>query len=297
MGNGAVNRTFSTLFFRPQDNILGQNVESFQFLTDGIQISNLQLRDLHEIFKSVSKGNFATIDSCLEYFDITLTPCSFKIFGHMQCFGHTKLCFLEFMIGIWNFLTIRDEDMKALIFFAFDIDSQLVKDDNSKELRKFIEAIHFCDDDIVERLEIATAFKTVLEKGDKQHIEALIENASVQKQRVLLQSRSSVDTEDPLRLEAMLVTPVLNMQVRLRKFIYGETAWRKFSYKRLALHDFSDISSIDDLKASVRAILVKQMAITAVETHSNRITFPVKPKPQPNTPPAQTGIAKTASSG
>lgn len=238
----------------------GQNEQSISFLKDSLHFSDSQLKFLlHTFNKSKCATNsLLKLENFLHYMKLTATPFNFRALGNMQSTHTPDLNFLEFVVGLWNFMTLKDADMKKFVFLIFNLNSSIM---TPEMLQTVIETIYFVEDledtniaNISTKLSTKLNYLSSLDSGNSTHLAAASPQTHPAKKHVLLQSFSSVCTDDLSALDGMVISPVMNLQNYLQKSIFGEQIWREIMETRLTSTRYQDIDSMMDLQQVVKDV-------------------------------------------
>ena len=120
-------------------------------------------------------------------------------------------------------------------------------------LQTVIETIYFVED--LEDTNIANISTKLSSKLNYlSYVAATSPQTHRPKKHVLLQSFSSVCTEDLSALDGMVISPVMNLQNYLQKSIFGEQIWREMMKTRLTSTRYQNIDLIMDLQQVVKDV-------------------------------------------
>lgn len=141
---GGANVKFRKYIFVPDSREPGQNEESILFLKETLLFSNSQLRVLHGMFRKskCATNDMLSLKNCLQNMKLAMTPFNYRALGNMQPNHASDLNFLEFVVGLWNFMTLTDADMKAFVFLIFNLNSTIM---TPELLQIVVETIHFVE--------------------------------------------------------------------------------------------------------------------------------------------------------
>jgi hypothetical protein len=161
----------------------------------------------------------------LFYFEIEETPCNFILFSHLVGGTKPQLSFVEFVMTMWNFLTIPQEDVALFLLTVCCINKSLHSD--PKAILHLIHLIHFCENDLKDRLDEVRSFSTIM--GDPCSIQIY------SRQRKQTISVDDVNEDNMKQLIGMLTSPFMNLQNRLWKKILGVKNWMHLCEERKTL--------------------------------------------------------------
>jgi hypothetical protein len=257
------------------DNIFGRSVESVEYLKSSqYNFSHSDLKSLLEIFKRIDSDSkhVISVKSILRYFNIECTPCNHRILSHLK--ADLKpiqyLSFIEFVITIWNFLTLPMDEIKIFILAAFNIKS--TNEDDPKGLLLFVNLIHFVDSiDFEYRLEQINQMNDLLENNISLSSLPLIENPSYNRKMIR-------DTDSVIVLDGMLVTPILSLQIRMSKLILGKKYWiGKMEHRCSLPREYNSRETIIYLRQSIVEIISQDQFIARMNArHTKRSTTIIK---------------------
>mmetsp|Transcript_25153 Transcript_25153/g.37068 ORF Transcript_25153/g.37068 Transcript_25153/m.37068 type:complete len:426 (-) Transcript_25153:402-1679(-) len=221
--------------FTTDDLIFGRSQESASLLYT-LGMTKDTMDTLFTAFSDMDSNSTNTIrmDEFLNYFKIEMTSFNMFLFG---LFGVQKggyLNFLEYVIAIWNFLTVQKSLISTLVFYLYD-----------RRKCGYIEA--------QEVIELMNAIHT------KKSL----------RQRVLIHLQSnlqtSTDTYSQKKFIALakshptMIIPVNELQGQLRRRIIGEHFWMALTATRANHSMYSEISSIAVLQKTVEEIRIKHL--------------------------------------
>lgn len=248
---------------RTHSKSLGQHKLTMDFLRNELHLSIDLLTDMMKLF-----SKHETLDYLFDVEEFLLstkihdtTPCHLRLIANVQYENKLFLSYLEFVVGLWNFLTLKDDDLKHLILFVFNF-SPLDHYPDIDTLKLVIETIHFNDDDCLSRFEIINNFHANCRSSLSHGLVKTVEiSDQYKKRRNTIRMSSSIEAD---HLTGMLVSPALNLQLQLRRLLYGQSYWDDLARERYELPNYNDITSYIALKEKIHSL---QVAHIPSESH------------------------------
>jgi hypothetical protein len=225
----------------------GATPECFDFLEKNIKFTHRDLKHFKTAFREIDieKSGFVSIPEILFYFGIEETPCNFILFSHLVGGTKPQLSFVEFVMTMWNFLTIPQEDVALFLLTVCRINKSLHSD--PKAILHLIHLIHFCENDLKERLDEVRSFSTIIVNHGQQIYD---------RQRSQTIAMDSVNEDDMEQLTGMLVSPFMNLQNRLWKEMLGVKNWMHLCEERKTLpEEYKYAYNLDSLANALSALL------------------------------------------
>eukprot|EP00602_Paraphysomonas_sp_CaronLab_P003615 CAMPEP_0185030798 /NCGR_PEP_ID=MMETSP1103-20130426/17872_1 /TAXON_ID=36769 /ORGANISM="Paraphysomonas bandaiensis, Strain Caron Lab Isolate" /LENGTH=413 /DNA_ID=CAMNT_0027566057 /DNA_START=158 /DNA_END=1399 /DNA_ORIENTATION=+ len=228
--------------------ILGRNQEALE-LMHSLFLTKCDLDTLFTAFTDIDADgrNAIRYDEFLAYFRIESTKFNDAVFNFCddsQC-GH--LNFLEFVVAMWNFLTIDHSQIGSFAFLLFDTDETGQLD--SEEVLNMIYVIH-----------------------NNTHIKSKAVGHVIDKLKSSKESFSLENFDHWSRTHMSLLEPVLLLQKKLRQNIISERYWLSLSNRRYEHCEFGDIKYIWQLKKTVSRIThthMKELYRKKIEARRN----------------------------
>jgi hypothetical protein len=202
------------------DEIFGRSSQCYGLLKSSpYNFTSSDLKTFLRVFEAidVDSNSIISITSVLRFFSIQCTPCNYKIFSHLKSDSQPLqyVSFVEFVVTIWNFLSLPMESIKMFIMSVFDIDESHCE--NPTALQQVINLIHFSDDefDFEDRLEHTCDFENELSNSrrDVYPFNSKGNSALVSQ------------CDDLAVLDGMLVTPIWSLQIRMCDVLFGKRYW------------------------------------------------------------------------
>jgi hypothetical protein len=205
----------------------GATPQCIDFLENNIKLSHRDLKHFKTAFREIDieKSGFVSIPDILFYFEIEETPCNFILFSHLVGGTKPQLSFVEFVMTMWNFLTIPQEDVALFLLTVCCINKSLQS--NPKAILHLIHVIHFCENDLKDRLDEVRSFSTIMADPCSLQIYS--------RQRKQTIAVDDVNEDNMKQLTGMLTSPFMNLQNRLWKKILGVKNWMHLCEERKTL--------------------------------------------------------------
>jgi Ca2+-binding EF-hand superfamily protein len=197
-----------TKSFVVNDQIDGQG-EEIMALKKQIKLSDSELNKYWAAFCKVDKMYTGSIhiEQFHKYYQLEETPFTMKVFSIMDTDANGGINFHEFILAIWNYLSL---DMNSLATFSF----RLFDTDNSKLMEKGeVEAMISC------------VYGGV---GSNERVQKVLDKM----QPANGDSITSTEFVNYSRQYPLLLYPAFAMQNVLRRHIFGEGYWNAVSADR-----------------------------------------------------------------
>mmetsp|Transcript_5141 Transcript_5141/g.5265 ORF Transcript_5141/g.5265 Transcript_5141/m.5265 type:complete len:470 (-) Transcript_5141:31-1440(-) len=217
--------------------IVGRNQEATDLLKS-LSLSSSDLDILFTAFADIDADDSGTIrfDELFAYFRIEPTKFNETVFGYCDVDHRGYLTFLDFVIGIWLYLTVDQNELGGYAFILFDIDYTGVLD--SEEILNLIHVIH--------------NKTTIQSKAILQVVDQLKGSKEV---------FSCEKFQNWTRTHYSLLEPAQTLQINLRKNLIGEAYWLQKTKFRKEHKEFSNLAYIYDLKRKVYEVQKKQVLL------------------------------------
>jgi Ca2+-binding EF-hand superfamily protein len=215
--------------------VVGRNQDCTDLLYT-LSLQKLDLDILFTAFTDIDADDSGTIrfDELFAYFRIEPTKFNETVFGYCDVDRRGYLTFLDFVIGIWLFLTVDQSELGGYAFILFDMDCTGILD--CEEIINLIHIIH-----------------------NKTTIQSV---ATLQVLESLKLSKESFTCEKFqywTRTHLSLLEPAQTLQLNLRKNLIGDNYWQQKTVFRKAQPQFSNLNYIYNLKQRVYEIQKKQV--------------------------------------
>jgi hypothetical protein len=216
-------------------NIVGRNQECTDLLFS-LSLNSADLDILFTAFLDIDADDSGTIrfDELFAYFRVEPTKFNETVFGYCDVDQRGYLTFLDFVVGIWLFLTVDQSELGAYAFILFDSDCTGLLD--SEEILNLIHVIHN---------------KTTIQNKAVNHV---INELKESKEIFTCEK-----FQNWTRTHLSLLEPAQSLQINLRKHLIGETYWdQKLSFRK-SHKEYQNLSRIYDLRKKVYQIQRKQV--------------------------------------
>lgn len=225
--------------------VVGRNQECTDLLLS-LSLQQADLDILFTAFTDIDADDSGAIrfDELFAYFRIEPTKFNETVFGYCDVDRRGYLTFLDFVIGIWLFLTVDQSELGGYAFILFDMDYTGILD--CEEIINLIHIIH--------------NKTTIQSTATLQVLESL---------KVSNESFSCEKFQYWTRTHLSLLEPAQSLQFNLRKNLIGENYWQQKTQYRKAQPHFSNLNYIYNLKKRVYEIQKKQV----LELIEERILF------------------------
>jgi Ca2+-binding EF-hand superfamily protein len=188
-----------------------------------------------QYFVAIDDDGGGTVDQVEfhEYFDITMTPFTERVYGQLDVQDTGELYFQQFLIGVWNICTLDHPALVRYIFIIFDIDGGGELDLSEVDaLCRMLYNVEESPDDI----------KKVVASMDTDGDGAVSLSELV---------------NYTLRFPA-LVEPAVQLQASLRKEMFGTGFWKRLTKTRQKKYGAD--TSVEDILISLRRESQKKKA-------------------------------------
>lgn len=225
---------FSKPTFTVDELIIGRSLKAYQFFEE-LFLTKEDLNILFSAFCDIDAdgSNIIRSDELFAYFNVEDTPCNRKIFGFLSEEEDVYLSILDFVVVMWNFLTIESFDICRFVFVLFDTDATGNLEHN--EIIELIKKIHFHSH------ETNKAVKIVIEK------------------LVLQKPVFNLETfVDWTRTHSSLMNPILTLQYEIQRRLIGVRFWTGLIERRKQSKEFADINFLAPLAKKVKSIKEEQ---------------------------------------
>ena len=174
-----------------------------------IGLTNSDIKKLYRKFCDVDLDGSGDVrhDEFFAYFHIENSTINRRIFEVCDVDKSGVLNFCEFVLAVWNLLSMNSESISSFIFFLFDDDHTGTL--NFREIRQLVETIHH------------KSYNN--NKAVKKLIEQLYK---------ISKALTVTQFIDWARQNPPICAPLISLQYRLRVDIYGEGYWEELQARR-----------------------------------------------------------------
>mmetsp|Transcript_18291 Transcript_18291/g.34204 ORF Transcript_18291/g.34204 Transcript_18291/m.34204 type:complete len:384 (-) Transcript_18291:65-1216(-) len=194
---------------------------------------------LQKAFKHIdiddSKG--IRMDEFMTYFGIEDSLFNRAVFGILNSKNRQTITFLEFVVVMWNFLTIPVESISSFAFVLSSTDSCYLK---PAQIISLFEMVHS---------------KEILNTGNMRRVIDDMRERGIDDQLCF----NVVEFSNYIKTCSFMIAPIINMQVLLQENLIGKSFWGRLEEKRRASEEFKDIMKILNLKKEVNKVQDAQL--------------------------------------
>ena len=181
-----------------------------------VELQEEDLNILFAIFTKIKQKNpypkVVNPQSICKYFGVNNSDFVLKLFDAVDFDGNDSIDFKEFILGLWNFLSLSSDFLAALVFYIYDpLKFNLL---DMKELKELLEAVHG-----VQLSSFTPTLNNILKN-------ALIDN---QENGINTEAFGIMCIDSPF-----IIKPIVTLQKQLRKKIVGPAYWKKLEFRRSA---------------------------------------------------------------
>jgi hypothetical protein len=239
MGNGSSIVYFSTI---PNKIWSIECIQSFEYLENKLHFLYSDLMKLYQIYNDMNHhdnhydgvNGISTYD-VIRYYKLENTPCNNLIFSHLKINYSTKLSFIEFVIILWNFLTLTKQDMKYFILSIYNINSEYHTNNNI--LMHLLNNIHNSNYNVEDCKNNISHF----------HYSDYIE--SHQNLMLTDNNETKENITDSDTFDGQILSPLLDLQKHMRSVILGNHRWLQLCADRTTLPaEYSSIYYMQELR-------------------------------------------------
>lgn len=215
--------------------IVGRNQDCTDLLIS-LSLEQADLNILFTAFTDIDADDSGTIryDELFAYFHIEPTKFNETVFGYCDIDHRGYLTFLDFVIGIWLFLTVDQHELGGYAFILFDMDCTGSLD--SEEIINLIHIIHN---------------KTTIQS---QATLVVLEQLK-QSKEVFTCEKFQYWT----RTHLSLLEPIQTLQLNLRKNLIGNSYWDAKTEYRKMHPEYTHLSYVYNLRQSAYKIQKRQV--------------------------------------
>lgn len=190
-------------------------------------LSETQGKRFFEYFVAIDADGGGTVDQeeFHEYFNLTQTPFSERVYGALDIHDTGELNFQQFLIGIWNLNTLDHESLVQYIFNIFDADGGGELD--ISEVDALCRMLYNTE-------ETSDNVKDVIQAMDTDG------DGTVNLGELIAYSLKYPD----------LLKPAVELQQTLRKDMFGTSLWKRLTKRRKSIHGTD--KSVMDILLSLR---------------------------------------------
>jgi Ca2+-binding EF-hand superfamily protein len=216
-------------------NVVGRNQDCTDLLSS-LSLGNTDLDILFTAFTDIDADDSGTIrfDELFAYFRIEPTKFNETVFGYCDADHRGYLTFLDFVIGVWLFLTVEKTELGAYAFILFDMDCTGLLD---------------CEE-IVNLIHIIHNKTTIQSQATLQVLEQL---------KLSKEFFTCDKFQEWTRTHLSLLEPVQTLQLNLRKNLIGDRYWQQKTEFRKVHAEYGHLARIYELKRKVYEIQKRQV--------------------------------------
>lgn len=223
------------LVFVPNDQLEGQD-EMIYEITPIMEMEDEELDIFYTVFQEIDVhkcGNIQASD-IFTFMNSDFTKFEQSVFQIFDADRSGKFNFFEFVCCLWNLLTIPENQLGAIVYLMKDPSGVLRVRFN--DLKDAFDVVH------KRKLEGSHTMQTIFnDLRDHYNPELSIQD--------VVKWSSKVGNNN-------IITPLLLLQIKLRKFVVGEKYWVKKSEQRVKHPEKSQIEYIKDFQSIVKKKLV-----------------------------------------
>jgi serine/threonine-protein phosphatase 2B regulatory subunit len=203
-------------------------------------LTEAQGKRFFDYFVAIDADGGGTVDQeeFHEYFHLTMTPFSERVYGALDLQDTGELNFQQFLIGVWNLNTLDHESLVKYIFDIFDADGGGELD--IAEVDALCRMLYNTEETADNVKEVIKAMDT---DGD----------GTVSLGELVAYSLQYPD----------LLKPAIDLQATLRKDMFGTSLWKRLSKRRKKLHGAE--KSVMDILLTLRVEQKKRRKTEAAQ--------------------------------